>query len=250
LIVCSGVVRDTWFLLRGLTREAGHWGDFREAFARALPDADVRTLDLPGAGVHHRAQWPATVADAMERVRSEARGVGGERDGRSFVFGVSLGGMVAMEWAVRHPGELAGVVIGASSAGDLSPPWQRMRPRALLALLRGGESRIVRTVVNDRERWDATTEAWLEIARQRQVSRANAAAQLRSAIRWRAPQAMPVPALFLVGTTDRLVHADCSRALARRYSAPLVEHATAGHDLTTDAGDWVLDEIKHWLAKL
>jgi pimeloyl-ACP methyl ester carboxylesterase len=245
LIVCSGVARDTWFLLRGLTREAAHWGDFREAFARALPDADVQTLDLPGAGVHHRAQWPATVAEAMERVRREAR-IG---DGRSFVFGVSLGGMVAMEWAARYPAELAGVVIGASSAGDLSPPWKRMRPRALLSLLRGGEARIVRTIINHRERWHATTAAWLEIARQRQVSRANAAAQLRSAIRWRAPQAMPVPALFLVGTTDRLVHADCSRALARRYSAPLVEHATAGHDLTTDAGDWVIDEIQRWRAQ-
>jgi pimeloyl-ACP methyl ester carboxylesterase len=239
------VARDTWFLLRGLTREAAHWGEFRAAFARALPDADVRTLDLPGAGAHHREQWPATVGEAMERVRSEAT-----CDGRRFVLGVSLGGMLAMEWAARHPDELAGVVIGASSARDLSPPWKRMRPRGLVSVLRGGEARIVRAVVNHRDLWSATTTAWSDIARDRPVSRANALAQLRSAIRWRAPATLAVPALFLVGSTDRLVHADCSRALARRYSAPLVEHPTAGHDLTTDARDWVIAEITRWLSGL
>jgi pimeloyl-ACP methyl ester carboxylesterase len=228
-------------LLRGLTREAAHWGDFVGALARALPDADVRTLDLPGAGAHHRERWPASVGDAMERVRAEAA-----CDGRRFVLGVSLGGMITMEWAARHPGELAGVVVGASSARDLSPPWKRMRPSVLPSVLRGGEQRLVRAIINRRDLWDATATAWTEIARQRPVSRGNARAQLVSAMRWRAPAALAVPALFLVGSTDRLVHADCSRALARRYGAPLVEHPTAGHDLTTDAGDWVIAEIERW----
>ncbi|HBH40280.1 MAG TPA: alpha/beta hydrolase, partial [Curvibacter sp.] len=40
----------TWVLLRGLSRETGHWGGFVEAFAQPLPQARVPALDLPGNG--------------------------------------------------------------------------------------------------------------------------------------------------------------------------------------------------------
>ena len=75
------------------------------------------------------------------------------------------------------------------------------------------------------------------------MSLANVGAQVLAASRWRAPRALEVPALFLVGKRDRLVHPDCSRRLARRYGAELVEHPDAGHDLTTDATDWVIGEL-------
>ena len=41
---------DTWILLRGLTREASHWGAFAGDFQTALPQAKVVALDLPGNG--------------------------------------------------------------------------------------------------------------------------------------------------------------------------------------------------------
>ena len=41
---------DTWILLRGLTREASHWGAFAGDFQTALPQAQVVALDLPGNG--------------------------------------------------------------------------------------------------------------------------------------------------------------------------------------------------------
>ena len=59
-----------------------------------------------------------------------------------------------------------------------------------------------------------------------------------------------MPALFAVGTTDRLVDASCSRALARRYAASLVEHATAGHDLSTDEPEWLATQIATWRSGL
>ena len=55
-----------------------------------------------------------------------------------------------------------------------------------------------------------------------------------------------MPALFLAGTTDRLVDVECSRALARRFVAPLVEHPTAGHDLTSDEPGWVAEQVARW----
>jgi pimeloyl-ACP methyl ester carboxylesterase len=247
---------ETWFLLRGLTREAAHWGAFVPALARALPAVRVVTLDLPGAGARHAEPWPDTVEDAMEQVRAAA--AAHAPGGRRFVLGVSLGGMVTMAWAARYPDELAGVVVGASSARDVAPPWKRMRPAALPSVVLGGlrrdarerEAAVIRTIINRRELWAETVEAWTPIARARPVSRETARRQLASAIRWRAPARLAPPALFLVGRGDRLVHPDCSRALARRYGAPLAEHPDAGHDLTTDAGAWVVDELVAWRARL
>jgi len=245
--------RDTWFLLRGLSREAGHWGEFVPAFAAAMPDVDVVTLDLPGAGARRGEPWPGTVADAMERVRAEALR---HPAARRFVLAVSLGGMLTMEWAARHPEELAGVVIGASSARDLSPFWKRLRPGAWRPIVLGSlerdierrEAKIVRTIVNRPDLWDATATAWAALARERPLPPATARGQLLAATRWQAPALLRVPALFLAGASDKMVHADCSRALARRYGAPLVLHPTAGHDLTTDAGDWVTAEVRRWHA--
>lgn len=244
---------DRWILLRGLTREVAHWGRFVDTLAAALPGAAVVPVELPGAGELRDQPWPGDVAAAMEDVR--ARALAGAADGaRTFVFGMSLGGMLTMEWAARHPGELAGIVVGASSARDLSRPWQRMLPAALPAVLGGRlrrdvaarEGAIVRVVTNRAERWSEVSARWTEIARARPVSVAAARGQLVAAMRWSAPQRLTIPALFAVGTTDRLVAAACSRALARRFAAPLVEHATAGHDLSTDEPDWLAGQIVRW----
>jgi pimeloyl-ACP methyl ester carboxylesterase len=248
---------ETWILLRGLSREAGHWGPFLQGLAQAMPDATLLPLDLPGAGARLHDRWPSTIAETVEMVRSEARSRA-KPGARLVLMGVSLGGMVVMEWASRHPSELAGLVVGASSSADLAPFWKRMRPRALVSLVSSAlmrdpgrrESRIVRTVSNRRDLWDETIRSWTQVERERPVKRATVAAQVASASRWRAPRALQVPSLFLVGQGDRLVHPDCTWRLARRYLAELVVHPEAGHDLTTDASDWVIGELLRFRRRL
>ncbi len=239
-------MNDTWILIRGLTREAGHWGRFLPLVTAALPDAEVHTIDLPGVGLRRDEPWPRTMTEAMEAVRARA-----PHGRRTFVFGVSLGGMITMEWAARHPGELAGIVVGASSAANVAPFWKRFSPgvlpRVALAGLRGGvaarEAAVVRTVSNREDRWDETIALWREIQEARPVPVAVARGQMVTAARWRAPERLEVPALFLVGDRDRLTHADCSRALAKRFASTLAVHPTAGHDLTTDEGEWVVEQL-------
>jgi pimeloyl-ACP methyl ester carboxylesterase len=253
------VPSDRWILLRGLTREVAHWGGFVATLRAALPGATITPVELPGAGELREDRWPGDVAAAMEDVRRRAAQASPTTDGcRTFVFGMSLGGMLTMEWAARHPDELAGIVIGASSARDLSRPWQRMRPGALPAVLGGRlrkdvaarEGAIVRVVTNRADRWADVSARWTDIARARPISGAAARDQLIAAMRWSAPSRLIIPTLFLVGTTDRLVDASCSRALARRYVAPLVEHPTAGHDLSTDEPEWLSAQIARWRSGL
>ena len=50
-----------WILLRGLTRERAHWGDFPERLRAAFPGQQFHLVDLPGTGIHYREASPATV---------------------------------------------------------------------------------------------------------------------------------------------------------------------------------------------
>ncbi len=252
---------DTWFLLRGLSREAGHWGRFVPDLRAALPGAAVHTIDLPGAGTRRLTAWPDSVAAAMEHVRTDAEQAAPiARRGRTFVFAVSLGGMIALEWAARHPEELTGgVVVGNTSAGGLSPFWHRARPNAWMRMAAAAarvegvrrERGILAMVSNRFEVHAETAEAWAEVARARPMHRKNVLGQLRAAIRWRAPSHAPrVPVLLLVGAGDRMVHPSCSRTLAHRWDVPLREHPTAGHELTLDGGAWVVDQLARFAAEV
>ena len=60
-----------WILLRGLTREAAHWGAFAEGFAQAVPGDDVLALDLPGNGEFHHLASPWSVQGMVQACRAE-----------------------------------------------------------------------------------------------------------------------------------------------------------------------------------
>jgi len=64
-----------WVLLRGLSRESGHWGVFplhlREQIRRLQPDAQMLLLDLPGNGVMHRQISPTHVHEMVDACRDE-----------------------------------------------------------------------------------------------------------------------------------------------------------------------------------
>ena len=65
-----------WVLLRGLTREAAHWGEFVPAL-QARSSAPVICLDLPGAGLRHRDTSPARLEALTDACRAALRnGVG------------------------------------------------------------------------------------------------------------------------------------------------------------------------------
>src|SRR6188474_3693108 len=104
----------TWVLLRGLTREARHWGDFAERLARALPGSAsaatrVLALDLPGNGVFCGEASPATVGAMADFAREQLRARGLAPPYR--LVAMSLGGMVAADWALRHPREIERLVL-------------------------------------------------------------------------------------------------------------------------------------------
>ena len=245
-----------WVLLRGLTREAGHWGPLPSLLAERLRGARILTLDLPGAGERHALRSPTSIRATMENCRAQLQALGVTR---CHLLAMSLGAMVAVEWAHRHPQEIASAVLVNTSLRPFSAWHQRLRPRhypALLGMLwpwcdaPAREAVVLR--LTSRRRFTAAqkmavVDAWVALRERHPVSTANALRQLLAAARYRAPVQMPrVPLLVVVGAGDVLVDPGCSRRLAQAWQLPIAEHPTAGHDLALDDSEWVATQVETW----
>lgn len=247
----------TWVLLRGLARESRHWGGFAAALqARLPPGHTVCSIDLPGTGAFWWQQSPTTVAGLAQAARRQLA----SRTHRApcMLVALSLGGMVAREWALQDPHGVRGCVLINSSLGGLAPFWLRLRPAsypALLGILRPGQSalqreRAILRLTSNLPVSDAVAAAWAACAESAPVSPGNALVQLAAAARYRCgSHAAAVPTLLLASRRDRLVAVECSRRIARAWGVPLREHAQAGHDLPLDDPDWVIAEIRDWFAR-
>lgn len=248
-----------WILLRGLGRESRHWGRFVGDFAAALPGSRPLALDLPGNGRRHWQRSPCAV-DAMASF-CRARALQ-QSAPPWYLLGLSLGAMVAIDWARRHPDEIAGCVLINASARPFCPFYRRLRPAAyplLLSVLLGTrsaqaiESGVLRLTSRGTDACDAPTAAalpaWIAYRNECPVTRANLVRQLIAAARFHAPRTAPsAPVLVLAGAGDRLVDPRCSRALAQAWNAAYAEHPSAGHDLPLDDGPWVVEQVRRWLA--
>ena len=241
----------TWVFLRGLTRSSMHWGPFIAEFEQAL-SVRVLALDLPGNGSLWQQRSPVTV-EAMARscqAQLQALGVRGPVS----VLAMSLGGMVAAQWALQSPEQLRELVLINTSMRPFNPAWQRLRPGALLTLLRlaavGANAltweREILRLTTRHPRHDLWADWCVERLRQ-PVSGGNALRQLLAAARYHAPANGPkLATLVLSGAGDHLVSPQCSRALALQWGATLQVHGTAGHDLSLDDGPWVAEQVRRW----
>lgn len=247
--------KNTWVLLRGLTREAAHWGDFPAVLQQALPGDRLHLLDLPGNGVRHAERSPATVDALVADVRQQLAQRGMATP--VHVLALSLGAMVAAQWAHTAPQEVACAVLVNTSLRPFSPMHHRLQPHNWPRLLRlalgrptaEAAERLVWQLTSRQRTVDETVLAqWVQARRQHPVRAANALRQLLAAVRYRAPaQAPAVPLLLLAGAGDQLVDPRCSLALAQAWRLPLVQHARAGHDLPLDDPHWVADQVRDWV---
>lgn len=242
-----------WVLLRGLTREQAHWGALPARLREALPGDVVITLDLPGAGRLHRTRSPGDVDGLVQACRTQlhAQGV----TGPVHLLGLSLGGMVAAQWLLGHPQEVAAAVLVNSSTRSLSPLHQRLRPACWPTLLRvalcwgrpAAEAGVLALTSAQPAAHRAVLADWCAVQRARPVSLANALRQLGAAARYRLPPGAPAcPVLVVCSAGDALVDPRCSAALARHWGCALAVHPGAGHDLPLDDGDWLARCVADW----
>ncbi len=237
-----------WILIRGLARDHRHWGHFPRQLA-ARTGGEVHCIDLPGAGTSKHLAVPGSLSGFVDAIRPQLPKTGG----RWGVFGMSLGGMTAVQWAAMYPEDFEWVAVGNSSAANLSPFWKRLIPRNYYTLLTVGtkppierERGIMDMIVNHPVQGTAAlAEEWASFGTP--VTRKVFLRQLMTGARSFAPAALKRPVLVMSSNGDRFVNPDCSRALfahvAQITTAEQAIHPTAGHDLAEDAPDWVMDQL-------
>ena len=245
----------TWILLRGLVRESRHWGAFAPALAHRLPQARVVALDVPGNGALHQQRSPNSMAGMVQACRTQLQSQGVPPP--YHLCALSMGAMVAVQWAHSHPQEVVAQVLMNTSMRPFSPVFQRLKvgnwPTLLhlalgatpleweAAVLRMTAARPHPEVLAQWVRWHATCP----------VSRLNALRQLLAAARFNAPPGAPKrPTLLLASTHDQLVSVRCSQALAQAWQVPLQQHPSAGHDMTLDDPMWVVEAVQAWIDRL
>jgi len=242
-----------WIFLRGLTREAGHWGEFVEHFQQAMPTHFIVPLDLPGNGLLNQQISPCQVQGMVAHCRSQL--MQRKLDPPYHVLAMSLGAMVSVCWAQSHPQEVATQVLINTSMRPFSPFYQRLLPTNYSTLLRlmlcGASSQAwERAILNmtSNHRDTSVLPAWLSLRHAHPVTRRNALRQLLAAARFHASPVQPVtPTLLLASAQDHLVSVECSRSLARHWSCALRIHMGAGHDIPLDDGPWVAGQVQGWI---
>lgn len=244
-----------WLLLRGLARHSEHWGDFPARLANVVAGAgdNVYVLDLPGTGAHCDEVSPDTIPAIREGVQAFAR----DLPGPLILVGLSLGGMVALDWASCQPQGVAGVIAGVvaiNSSSGWSPLWHRLQPNRWGAVLKlmtdpsvdRRESAILSLTSNVKHSPQVLAH-WRDLHNRCPVTRRTALRQIRAAARYR-PAANPpdMPVLLLASRADRLVSSRCSEKLAELWRCDLAEHSWAGHDLPLDDPEWVLARLQEF----
>ena len=122
---------QSWIFLRGLNREKGHWGNFKNDFERAL-DAKVHCIDYPGTGEFFQQASPNTIPDIADHVVMQSSHI----QEQSRILAHSMGCLVALEWMKREPHRFAGAVFINTSVRGLSPVFSRIRVSGLTTLFR------------------------------------------------------------------------------------------------------------------
>ena len=245
------ITKRSFVLLRGLGRESRHWGRFATLLKEQDFCAKIILCDLPGAGVFYKEPGHRTIAkilDDMNRHYEEEL----QASKPLAILGFSLGGMLALEYLCKSPDLFSELFLVNSSIGDLSPVYKRMRPSAARTLLKIAKSKdiaekeqLILNLTSRNFRNDAELlRTHIHIAETAPMSFSVLSQQVLAAARYSGPLHVPKKkGLVLYSKKDELVHPSCSLELARLLHIKAVGHEEAGHDLTLDDPQWVLDRM-------
>ena len=239
-------------LLHGWALHGGMWGPWIEDLSRR---ARLHFIDLPG---HGRSAWP----EGASTLRDLARAVSPHVPPGAAVLGWSLGGMVALELARSRPGDLAALVLVATTPCFLArEDWPAgMNPGVLDGFAAGLAGDYRRTISNflALQTWgDENATQALRSLRANLDSHGEPDPQalaaglgiLRHADLRDELASIAIPTLVIAGEHDRITPVAAGRELASRLpSARFVEVPKAGHAPFLSHPDAVRREIENFLS--
>ncbi len=245
----DGMKSRHWIFLRGLTRGNIHWGQLPELIKQNFPDAQMEFLEIPGNGLLSEEISPTSPVEVINHLRNKSQFM---KEGYQIqLCGISLGGMVALKWAELYPQNIQSVIAINSSLSQYSPFYDRLKPNNYFSLIQAliqsneykQEEGILRITSNFYDKNKNYIKVFGDFAKNHQTTKANFLRQLRLATNIKIEKEIIVPVQILISTNDRLVNANCSRKIALNLKAKTQEHPTAGHDLSLDDPEWLIETL-------
>jgi len=245
----------TWILIRGLAHEAAHWMKFYDVMRSRMPADNIHRVDLLGTGVHHRETSPLYIEELTQRAREDALKIA---DPPYFLLSLSMGSMVAYDWERKFSKDVEGLILMNPSFRNFSPFYQRLRWQIYPDLISSTfsrdpverEKRILRIISQNKEKHEEAAKIRVKIREQRPVTLVNMVRQTIASSLYAAKDGAPeAPTLLLSGAGDHMVDPKCSKEIAKAWKIPHRIHPWAGHNLTLDDPEWVIESILEWLSE-
>jgi len=222
-------------LIMGLSYPSYMWHRSRPVLAKrfrtiAFDNRGVGQSDVP-PGVYSIPLMASDAAAVLDAACAET----------AHVFGVSMGGMIAQEFALQYPKRVRSLILGCTAAGG--PHAVRAEPAALQTLMRTDltpeefkEAMI--PFIYDAATPRARIDEDMAIRMKWYPTRQGYAGQLQGILSWEAYSRIAqitAPTLIIHGETDRLIPPANAQLIAERIpGAKLAMIPHAGHIFDTD----------------
>lgn len=252
----------TLLLIRGLSRQQGHWGEFPAILTRTASQhglvVNLVFQDLPGFGQRHRQKSPSSIEKIAEYLVPSLENLFVETGQKVHLIGISMGGMVALELARRFPEYCESLVMINSSVKPVSRFYERLRPRAYAAVIkalfhpsnRESERQILTLSTCYHQNNNDLLDHWLSLRTKQPPNRVAAFKQMLAAAKFQAPVEPPLKKILLIASKkDQIAHYSCTLKLAKLWHLDYLIEYNAGHDLALDAPGWLASAIVKFLIK-
>ena len=252
----NSVVRN-WILIRGLARGLGHWGAFPAKLQKAFPQDKIYYVDVPGNGDLKDVLTPLKVSDFITSFEDQLKKQNFDPSLPTYGYSLSLGSMGMVEWAAQRPKLFKKIYISNTSAANLSNVFKRLSTDAFrlglrMSRLKNPEDRemasleVTTTLSKDQilKEYQDSFKAMLNYSITNSAHPKNILRQLIAASMYKFPQVAPTEVVLMSGSKDRFVSAQCSKDIENRWKCTHVIHPEAGHDISFQFPDWVIEQIK------
>ena len=247
------------FLLRGLTRESGHWGSFIDLMKKELPPtAKIFLMDLPGSGIHVKKKASVSVPVMVDFMRDIHYHQLQNPDSVNIICATSLGGMLASDWVIRYPFDFNGLVIINSSFKYICKNSERIHKRVRLDMVKilfsrtieKREALIIKVNSNKPELYQDLCKDWSKIQYERKMTRMNIFRQSIAGYFYGLKNEKPTIPLLIIGSKgDRMVCPECIDKIHIAFGGTLLWHPTSGHGLPIDDPKWLSEQVGNWCKK-
>lgn len=240
-------------MVRGLTRESGHWGNFGEHLLNNFPNGSITYLDLPGAGKYNNIKSPTSISEMVVFLRSK---IILDKNNINILVASSLGGMVAMDWLMRFQSDFDGIVTISSSFREVCSFNQRVKKDVWMDILKllltnnlkRREQILLKINCNSPQIRSNLLESWISIQEKRKMTKMNIFRQIIAGWKYSIlNKEIKTPLLIVGSKSDRMVCRECIEKTFKLFGGNLVWHNHAGHSISLDNPEWLAIQIRLWL---